>query len=192
MSNHIDCQLKVEGTAARLEQIKSSMITTDEFGYGVNLTKICGNKKGIVSNTYCETNTIDDSYVILESAFQDIHLNLLYGETLYQLIGYAKKASTIYWYEEEWYRLSIKEKYFIVNFTAAWVPPIVEVLLASLNYPDLKFRLSYHNISCDDEFGAIEGSNGHFAASDLRNEPLHDYSEPNNKDFLTLLNDSRK
>ena len=35
MSNYIDCQLKVEGAAAPLKEIKRSMIITHEFGYKI-------------------------------------------------------------------------------------------------------------------------------------------------------------
>ena len=63
------------------------------------------------------------------------------------------------------------------------MPPIIEIILASLNYPDLNFRLSYKNISDHNEFGSIEGSNGYFTTNDLNTEELYDHSEPNKSKF---------
>ena len=183
MSNYIDCQLKVEGVAAPLKEIKRSMIITHEFGYSVNLVGICDGKKGIVTSNYYKTNKADDTFVIIENHLQDFHLNLYFKETLFEFIGEGRLAETTTWVDEFLNRLTIKENYMVVNFTAAWEPPIIEVILASLNYPDLNFRLSYKNISDHNEFGSIEGSNGYFTATDLNTEELYDHSEPNKSKF---------
>ncbi len=162
MSNHIDCQLKVEGTTARLEELKSSIIKVCKKNYEVDLKLLIQDKLGIKSYDFM---TEEDGHLfeVLENSFENFNLNLN-GDTFYEWVGSVRFADTAIWVENDWQKFILDDETLIVKFTAAWTPPIAEILLGSLNYPDLKFILSWQSLVDMDRYGTIEGINGCFKA----------------------------
>ena len=111
-----------------------------------------------LGSTFIEVNFENDT-------FEDFEFNFRNCNTFYEWVKHLKFTDTSIWVDQEWKKLSLTENELIVNFTAAWTPPIIEIMLGSKLYPDLKFRLTYADISDGFEKGTIEGSNGRFNES---------------------------
>lgn len=167
MSNYIDCQLKVEGTTACLKKLKSSIIVEHDNHYDVVLKLLNEDKIGIISNDFVG-KVEDDLFEILENSFENFNLNLDNGSTFYQWIEPICIGDTTIWVDEDWQKLSLADNTLIIKFTASSKPPIVEILLGSLNYSDLKFTLSWKCLTNLDEYGSIEGVNGCFDAAQIK------------------------
>lgn len=166
MPNYINCQLKVEGSTESLKDLKSSIISNHKDYYSVNLKQLANGTDIVVNMDLIENITKNNPNMLsLKDTFEDFEFNFRNCNTFYEWVKHLKFTDTSIWVDQEWKKLSLTENELIVNFTAAWTPPIIEIMLGSKLYPDLKFRLTYADISDGFEKGTIEGSNGRFNES---------------------------
>ncbi len=163
MSNYIDCQLKVEGTTACLKKLKSSIIVEHDNHYDVVLKNLTSGFNGVINTDNQDNTPVSHLKLVpLKETLDDFEFNFRDCNTFYEWVKYVKYVETTIWVDEEWQKLSLTENKLIVNFTAAWTAPIIEIMLGSKLYPDLKFRLQFSEVSDMTEFFVLEGTNGKF------------------------------
>ena len=163
MSNYINCQLKVEGTAVRLEELKNSTIINYENHYDVNLNHLTNGKDGVINYKLSDSReSYNENMLPLVDTLCDFEFDFRGNKTFYEWVSHSRFAHTTIWVDDEWERVSLANNILTVNFTAAWTPPIIEIMLGSKLYPDLKFRLSFVDISDGFEHNTIEGMNAEF------------------------------
>jgi hypothetical protein len=174
MANYIDFQLKVEGTRERLQQLQDLIVNIhyDSDEYSINLEPLMQGRKGVLSKKrisemdLCESEL--EKFFVLEDFTKDFNFQYSGSYTFYDWHGNGRVGELAIWNEYFWQRVSINENSLIVNVISKWSPPIVNIISGSKLFPDLNFRLSFHDISDElHPWGSVEGRNGIFAEPSL-------------------------
>ena len=181
MANYIDFQFKVEGSREDLQKLQGLILNIEyeKDEYCFNLNHLMNGREGVLSKARFEELNLTEidleKFYILENFVNDFELINLNHKSLYDWHGDGRDGNLCMWNDGTWQRLSINENSIIFNGTAKWSPPIINIISGSKLFPDLTFRLSFHD-STDElhGWGAIEGKNGVFMEAIL-NRYLFDY-----------------
>jgi len=162
MPNHIDCQLRVQGPAASIQKMITEITYYTEGHYCVDLGCFTSYNEDYV-RLYPEcTNLEENTIYINEEKIPDFEFFYQGAKTYYEWLGDYGYIDPFVWVEPTWHRLSVSPEGMIVNFTAAWYPPLVSIIYGSTLFSDLNFRFAFRDLSDMCDFGGIEGMNGVF------------------------------
>lgn len=162
MSNHIDCQLRVEGPAASIQKLKTELIYYAEGHYCVFLGRFTTYSMEFCIPRLIGSNTKKSPLYITDKIIPDFRFNYQRVKTAHDWLEYNGEFAPSIWVEPTWYRLSIAPEIMIVNFTAACYPPLNSIIYASILFSDLNFRFAFRDLSDMCEYGGVEGTNGVF------------------------------